>query len=116
MRTFTSRFEWEILGARDSVNHGISITSRPDEKTVAWERKSALEREADVFLRSHGVKGLRVASERRHDRARGSSVITEAAKSEIVAAYKEGETQTAIGRRYGVSRRLIFNVIKAGVK
>lgn len=116
MMTFASMFEWELLGARDSVNHGISITSRPNEKLVIWERKSVLDQEADVFLRNHGVKGLRLAPERRHDTTRGSSVLDDTARIDIVSAYQKGESQTSLAERFGVSRRLIFEVLnEAGV-
>ena len=109
---FASAFEWELLDARDSVNHGISIASRPNQKLVMWERKSAIEREADRFLRRNGVRGLRIANERRHDTTRGASVLSDSDRAEIVVAHRSGETQTALGKRYGVSRRLVFNVLR----
>lgn len=77
-----------------------------------WERKSSLERQADVYLQCAGVKGLRTGRERRHDTTRGASILSDVARKQIIAAHLRGETQTALAKRHGVSRRLIFNVIK----
>lgn len=111
-RSFGSALEWELMEARGASNHGISITSRPNEKLVMWERKSLLEREADVYLQCAGVRGLRTGRERRHDRTRGSSILSDEAKAQIISAHQSGETQTALADRFNVSRRLIFNIVK----
>ena len=111
-KAFASAYEWELLGARDASNHGISITARPNQKLVMFERKSSVEREADAFLRKHGVRGLRVTTERPHDRTKGASVLSDEARRQIVMEYMRGETQTSLAARYGVSRRLIFIVLK----
>lgn len=111
-KSHASQIEWEILGARDAENHGISITSRPNQKTVSGEKKSSLEKQADIFLRRHGVRGLRIANERRHDTTKGASVLSDHDREQIVRAHQSGETQTALATRFGVSRRLIFNVVR----